>query len=95
VTGHGLAHPRRAPLTSRQLHGAVAIAVGVLELGDAVWRNFDDGDGDAGAILVEDTRHPGLPPDHSDGHLRFLNSVVRPADERATSILNAAGLNPI
>src|SRR5690606_6082527 len=61
VAGHRLVAQGRTPVAGGRLHGAVAVAVDRLDLGDAVRGGFDQGHGNGAAVIGEDAAHARLP----------------------------------
>src|SRR5207342_3699738 len=70
VPGERLRQQRGALGAGGHLHGAVAVGFLGLDLGDAVGRSLDDGDGHAAAVFHEEAAHAGLAANDSDGHGR-------------------------
>src|SRR5690606_33772738 len=65
VTGFRLVHQHGALAADGDLHGAVAVGLAGLHLGDAVRGGFDQGDRDGLAVLGEHPAHAGLATDDS------------------------------
>jgi len=65
-----LRQARRLFLAVGNLHGAVAVAVGGLDLRDAVRQRFDDGDGHRLARIGEDAGHAALAADQPQAMLQ-------------------------
>src|SRR5690606_34014841 len=63
VAGFGPGQQRGALDACGDLHGAVAVGLDRLHLGDPVRRGFDQGDGDGLAVLGEYAAHAGLAAD--------------------------------
>ena len=65
---HGLGQAGTLDGTGRDLNGAVAIRLGILDLDDPVRLNLHDSYGFGRSILVEDASHAALPSNQSQGH---------------------------
>jgi len=80
VSGFGLVDERRAAHADRYLHGAVAVGVGGLDLGDTVRGRLDQRHRDGLAVFSEEAAHAGLATDDAQriflrGHSGGLRSA--------------------
>src|SRR5690606_5216999 len=88
VPGQRLAQQLRAPLAIGDLHGAIAVLVPILDLGNAVGEHFNDRDGHGFAGFRKDSCHAALAADQTDCHLAILSScgLEESANERETGV---------
>src|SRR5687768_16355049 len=63
-----LAHAAREARAERDLHGAVAVLLGGLDLGDPVVGDVQHRDRQRAAVVGEDSRHADLAADQSNRH---------------------------
>src|SRR5690606_38212964 len=69
VTGLSLGHAGSATLADSHLHGTIAIALFVLELGDAIRLDLDDRNRNRDTFLGENAGHAALTTDYTNSHV--------------------------